>query len=180
MNSFDMWKGWLFLEESSAEILIRDYFIEWFVKPLKNKLRTFSARSKSEIIPKFNDFNNLFVFLHLEPTYKNKVWVTIDGGEDEKLIIEKLKTTYSKSGWNQDNFSQFNEHDFEKYYPAYFQTEVDKILALKDREKWKAKKALLEGIKNWIREDPERAKREFQISAKEVIEHLKGIDRQLK
>ena len=40
--------------------------------------------------PKFNDFNRLFVFIHLEPTYKNKVWVLIDAGDDEKEIIEGI------------------------------------------------------------------------------------------
>jgi AAA15 family ATPase/GTPase len=86
---FDLWKGWLFLEESSAEIIIRDYLIDWFVKPLKNKVRTFSAGGTSSIIPKFEDFDKLFIFLHLEPTYKNKVWVIIDAGDEEQKIISK-------------------------------------------------------------------------------------------
>ena len=34
---YDLWKAWLFLEEASAETLIRDYFIDWFVPKLKNK-----------------------------------------------------------------------------------------------------------------------------------------------
>ena len=67
----DLWKGWLFLEESSAEEIIRDHLIRWFTPKLKYELRTFSAGSTSRVIPKFDDFNKLFVFLHLEPTYKN-------------------------------------------------------------------------------------------------------------
>lgn len=174
---FDLWKGWLFLEESSAERLIRDYFIDWYVKPLRNKIKTFSAGGTSSIIPKFQDFNKLFVFLHLEPTYKNRVWVIIDAGEEEKDIIEKMKTTYTKSGWRENNFDQFDEHDFEKYYPQQFQQQVADVLAITDKQKKRdAKKALLEDvIIKWIEEDEPRAKAAFSISAAHVIEKLERI-----
>ncbi|MCH8024248.1 MAG: hypothetical protein IIB43_06015, partial [Candidatus Marinimicrobia bacterium] len=39
----DMWESWLILEESSAEKIIREYLIPWFVPKLVGKLRTFSA-----------------------------------------------------------------------------------------------------------------------------------------
>ncbi|MCU0443227.1 MAG: AAA family ATPase [Bacteroidia bacterium] len=177
---FDLWKGWLFLEESSAEIIIRDYLIDWFVKPLKNKIRTFSAGGVFNVITKFEDFDRLFVFLHMEPTYKNKVWVVIDNGQEENAIIEKLKDKYSKSGWNSSNFSQFQEHDFEKYYPSEFQEEVSQTLAIEDKAKRRlAKTALLEKVKYWIQEDEETAKLKFRESAKEVIDTLKNINREL-
>ena len=177
---FDLWKGWLFLEESSAEILIRDYFIDWFVKPLKNKIRTFSANGTSSIIPKFDDFNKLFVFLHLEPTYKNKVWVLIDSGEEETEIIKKMKGVYVKIGWNESNFSQLSEHNFEKYYPKVFQDQVSEILKIKDKPKRKqAKKELLDEVKNWIKENEEIAKEQFKESASEVIEQLKRINKEI-
>ncbi len=68
------WVTWSFgplgflLEESSAEKIVREYLIPWFVPKLGGKLRTFSARSVSEVEAKFEDFNKLFVFLHLSPT----------------------------------------------------------------------------------------------------------------
>ena len=130
----DLWKAWLFLEESSAEVIIRDHLIRWFVPKLKYELRTFSAGSISRVKPKFDDFNKLFVFLHLEPTYKNKVWVYIDEGEEEKQIISDMRDTYSRSGWNEANFSQFSQHDFEKYYPSHFQKEVDEVLKIKGKQ----------------------------------------------
>ncbi|TAF73814.1 MAG: hypothetical protein EAZ53_11320 [Bacteroidetes bacterium] len=177
---FDLWKGWLFLEESSAEIIIRDYLIDWFVKPLKNKIRTFSAGGTSAIIPKFEDFDKLFVFLHLEPTYKNKVWIIIDSGEEEKIIITKIRDKYTKSGWNESNFGQFNEHDFEKYYPLDFQPKVDEIIKISDKQKLRdSKKQLLEEVKQWIAEDENIAKEKFKESAKEVIERLKQISKKL-
>jgi AAA15 family ATPase/GTPase len=174
---FDLWKGWLFLEESSAEVIIRDYLIGWFIPGLKNKIKTFSAGGTSKISGKFEDFNKLFVFLHLQPTYKNKVWVLIDGGEEEKKIIEEMKGTYSNSGWSASNFNQFKEHDFEKYYPSRFQNEV--TIALDTNDKRKAKKDLLNKVKNWISLNPDEAKEEFKTSAAEIIEHLKAISKQL-
>lgn len=175
-NDFGLWNAWLFLEESSAEILIREWFIKWYTPKLNNKLRTFSATSLSQIIPKFDDFNKLFVFLHLEPSYKNKVWVIIDGGKEEREIIEELKSRYIKNGWNENNFSQFSEHDFENYYPIRFKPQVKLVLEEKDKlKKREAKKKLLEEIKHWITSDEKTAKEEFRISAEPVISKLREI-----
>ena len=175
-SDLELWKWWLFLEESSAEILIRDYFIEWFAPKLVGKLRTFSASWVDKIKMKFDDFNSLFVFLHLEPTYKNKVWVLIDGGTKEQEILQKMKAAYISSWWNESNFSQLTEHDFEKYYPVEFQQAVTEILAIGDTKIKRArKKALLEEVKTWIIADEQRAKKEFSITAKEVIERLQEI-----
>jgi len=177
---FDLWSNWLFLEESSAEILIRDYLIQWFIPTLFGKIRTFSANGKSNLSPKFDDFNRLFVFLHLQATYKNKAWVLIDGGVEEAKIIQTMKETYSKSGWNESNFAQFKEHDFELYYPSKFQAQVTEILAIKNTtERREAKKSLLEEVKNWIKDNQELAKSEFEKSAADVIEKLKSIEEQM-
>lgn len=177
---FGLWNSWLFLEESSAEVLIRDWIIKWFTPKLTNKLRTYSSGSTSQVIPKFEDFNKLFVFLHLEPTYKNKVWVWIDAGNDEKKIIDKLNVIYKKSGWNEENFGQFNQHDFEKYYPAVFQGKVDAILKITDKQKKRIEKLkLLEDVKSWIKKDEKHAKSEFKKSAKNVIALLKKIDKEI-
>lgn len=180
MFDFDMWSAWLFLEESSAETIIKRFLIPWFAKGLIGKLRTFSAGGVSEIEPKFEDFNKLFVFLHLEPTYKNKVWVLIDKGVEEDKIISRLKNTYSSSGWNTDNFMQFKNHDFEKYYPKRFQDEAKQAIEIADKQtKREAKKVLLKKVLEWISADEELAKKEFQISASEVIDKLKEISKQL-
>ncbi len=173
---FGLWSAWLFLEESSAEVLIREWFIKWYVPKLKDKLRTFSANSLSQIIPKFDDFNRLFVFLHLEPLYKNKVWVIIDEGVEEEKIIQSLKSNYIKKGWNEKNFSQFTEHDFESYYPPRFKNKVNVILTEQNKQiKREAKKNLLNEVKQWIIEDEKIAKEEFKISALYVIQKLKEI-----
>jgi predicted ATPase len=179
-NDFGLWSAWLFLEESSAEVIIRDNLIRWFVPSLTYKLRTFSAGSTSRIKPKFDDFNKLFVFLHLEPSYKNKVWVYIDGGEEEGGIISDMRQVYKSSGWNTSNFNQFFEHDFEKYYPNRFQEEVDDVIAVSGKQKKRtAKRELLNKVKDWIIENEKEAKEEFKTSASEIIEVLKSIKQEL-
>lgn len=179
-HDFGLWAGWLFLEESSAEVLIREWFIKWYTPTMVNKLRTYSANSTSQVILKFDDFNRLFVYLHLEPKYKNKVWVIIDDGDDEKEIIDKLKLSYTRSGWNEENFSQFTEHDFESYYPEVFQEKVAIVLAMTNKKaKRKAKKELLDEVKAWIVDNEKLAKKEFKLSAKSVIDKLKEIEKKI-
>lgn len=177
---FGQWKAWLILEESSAEVIIRDFLIPTFVPELKDKLRTYSAGSRDEVAPKFNDFKNLFVFVHLEQMYKNRAWVLIDGGETEKQIINDMQKTFSKSGWNKENFQQLNHHDFEKYYPETFADEVIRVLKLTDKKaKRTEKRKIIEKVKQWIKDNPEQAKKEFAESAKEIISILKEIAKQI-
>jgi AAA15 family ATPase/GTPase len=179
---FDMWSGWLILEESSAEKIIREYLIPWFTPELKGRLRTFSARSLSEVENKFEAFNNLFVFLHLQSVYQNLAWVVIDAGNEEEVIIEKLKERYMPSGWEKENFLQFNEHDFERYYPHQFKSEIDNLLKIeinnrKDKKfRREGKKNLLDKVERWIEENPEYAKEAFEKSASNVIEILHQIE----
>jgi hypothetical protein len=180
LNDFDLWNGWLILEESSAEKIIREYLIPWFAPKLQKTLRTFDTKGKDGLEKKFNDFVNLFVFLHLQPSYKNKAWVVIDGGDEEKVIIDKLKKTYTPSGWHEDRFLQFTEHDFERYYPEAFQEQVEAVLSIADKkEKRAAKKKLLKDGEDWIRNDGKVAKTAFKNSAGEVIGILKSIEQSL-
>ncbi|MFC1911863.1 hypothetical protein ACFLXG_01725 [Chloroflexota bacterium] len=144
------------------------------------KIKTYSARTISELEIKFTDLNNLFVFLNMEPIYKNRVWVIVDAGDKEKEVIDKLKRTYIDSGWREGNFSQFNEHDFERYYPEVFREKFDEILTLESSmERLGKKKELREEVENWIEADIDRAKQGFKISAKEVIDKLKEIEAEL-
>ena len=182
---YDLWEAWLFLEESSAEKIIREYLIPSFVPELSGRLRTFSARSLSEVKPKFESFNRLFTYLHLIPTYRNKVWVIVDGGDDERKVIDSLKEMYCRkpdgeAQWSEEQFLQFNQHDFERYYPEQFRAEVDKVLELADKsERRERKKQLLRDVEDWIAENPDGAKTAFEQSAAEVIDKLHDIERVL-
>ncbi len=140
-SDYGFWKGYLFLEEASAEAIIREFLIPVFTPKLANVIKTFSAKGKDGVLGKFDDFNRLFVFLHLEPTYKNKVWVIIDGGKEEAEIIDKLKSMYVKTdGWNEKHFSQFLEHYFEKYYPEKYKDDVKLVLGIADKRARQANK----------------------------------------
>ena len=173
---YDLWGAWLFLEESSAERIIREFLIPWFVPDLAATLRTFSASGVDKIDTKFDDFNHLFVFLHLQENYKNKAWVVVDGGEMEQEIIDRLKSAYTKSGWDEEHFLQLSEHDFEVYYPEFFQESVSDILKIQDKKKKRAaKKDLLIELIDWCNEDPDRGRSAFQESAGEIIDLLRNI-----
>ena len=122
----------------------------------------------------------MFSYLNLQPTYKNRAWVIVDNGDREKEIIQKLKAVYGSSGWSEDQFQQFDEHDFERYYPLQFKEKVEQVLSIKNRdEKWSSKKALLGEVETWIKGNPEKAKAAFADSAAEVINKLKLIEGQL-
>lgn len=180
LNDLDLWDAWLILEESSAEKIIRQYLIPWFCPSLCGRLRTVSAHSLSEVIPRFRDFDNLFVYLHLTPTYRNRAWVVVDGGNQEAQIIEQLRSAYAKSGWKADRFIQFKSHDFERYYPTVFEDRVAKVLSLPDKDARREKKAeLLTEVEQWISQDAKSAKEAFAQSASEVIELLRTIQSSL-
>lgn len=176
-TDYDLYEGWLFFEESSAEEIVREYLIQWFFNRSKlRKYRTFSARSLTEIETKFEDFNRMFVYLHLTQVYKNKAWVIVDNGDEEKKVIEKMKEYYLRTGWDESNFLQFSKHDFEEYYPQMFKAQVEEIKKASKDKKRKLKQDLLQEVKKWILDNPDLAKKEFEKSAKDVIEVLKEIE----
>ena len=91
-----------------------------------------------------------------------------------------MKGIYTQSGWHKNQFLQFKEHDFEKYYPEQFQEQVEEILNISDkREKWNKKKALLEEVEAWLKDDEGRGKIALQGSAREVIVTLQIIREKL-
>jgi hypothetical protein len=88
---FDLFKGYLLLEESSAERIIRDLLIPEFTPSLLGKLKTISCRGVTNVSASFEDFLRLFVFIHSAPAYKGKAWVLVDGGERENHRRPEIK-----------------------------------------------------------------------------------------
>lgn len=176
-SDYDLHEGWLFFEESSAEELVKNYFIRWYF-PNTNlaKFKTFSARTITQIKDKFDAFNSLFVYLHLTNVYKNKAWVIVDAGSEEKEVVDKFKNYYVKHGWSENNFQQWGRHDFEEYYPEQFQDRVAEIIKAPKKDRPKLKAELLHDVKAWIVANPKLAKSEFEKSAKEVIQILENIN----
>lgn len=173
---YELWDYWIFFEESSAERICRDFLIPWFIPELDRKVRTFSARTISEIEIKFDDFNRLFVFLHLQEIYKNRVWIIIDGGEHENEILNEITKKYTANGWSKNQFRQLARHDFEEYFPNRFSDDI--IIAIKEsnkKRKYDLKKALLEKVIAFCKDDEKSARMEFEESAKEVISLLKNV-----
>jgi energy-coupling factor transporter ATP-binding protein EcfA2 len=77
-SDFDLWDGWLILEESSAERIIRDYLIPWFA-PKLTRVRTLAVGGVNQVEPTFDDFHRLVRFTHLEEAYRDAAWVRVDG-----------------------------------------------------------------------------------------------------
>jgi hypothetical protein len=176
LSDFDLWDGWVILEESSAEIIIK-YLTPWFV-PGFARVRTVAAGGTSKVGPTFEDFRRLFLFAHLELQYRGRAWVIADGDDEGKKVVAALKGKYKT--WPSDHFTTWSRPDFEHYYPAQFAEQVKEALAKPHHEKRAAKKALLDEVKAWCNANPEEAKAEFETSAAEVIGKLREIDQALR
>ena len=174
---YELWKGFLILEESSAERIIRDFLIPNFCGNLKTTLRTIAASGVDDVEPRLTNFIRTLVFIHLTPIYKNRTWVVVDGDVKGKKLINKLKDNFSD--WERDRFKYFKNKNFENYYPERFKKEVDTVLKLRGNEKHERKKELTKKVLQWINDNNSTAKREFSTSAKEVIDFLKEIEKTL-
>jgi len=177
----EIWDGWLLLEESSAEQIIQELLIPSFAPKLHGRIKTVSTKGVDRAKARFEAMNNLFLFAHLTPVYFNRAWVVLDRDEVGQKVIQDLIDEYAKEEdeWNATHFINWTETNFERYYPARFRTEVENVLSLPHKEKFKAKKVLLKTVLDFIEDDREAAKEEFAKSADEVIKILREIEETL-
>ncbi|MGY2076142.1 ATP-dependent nuclease [Blastococcus sp. SYSU DS0828] len=174
LGDFDLWDGWLFLEESSAERIIRDYLVRLFV-PRLSRVRTLATGGNAKTEPVFEDFRRIFLFAHLEGRYRNRAWVKIDGDPDSVAIVSKLRETYS--GWDPSRFDTWREAEFERYYPRRFEKEIDAALSLSGSAKRAAKRDLLLQVIAWCdSQTDDDLRHAFSESAQEVVDFLRGVD----
>ncbi|MCP2329397.1 putative ATPase [Hamadaea flava] len=173
---FDLYDGWLILEESSAESIIRSYLVPWFV-PRLTRVRTVSAGGTSKVKALFEDCRRLFLYVHLNQVYRGRAWVIADGEPSGQNAIRQLQATYSD--WPTEHFRVWSQPEFERYYPARFGGETDAALALSGDARRSAKKALLLKVLDWCEQEPTQARQEFEVSAKEVVDVLREIDARL-
>ena len=179
LADFGLYEGWLILEESSAETIIK-YLIKWHANKLDGRIRTISANGVGKVRPAVDDFDRLLVDIHLQQIYKNKAWIVVDGDTKGKETISKLREAYRKSGWDEQHFTTFQKANFEEYYPDKFKDKVEEINNTQDHdEKRKAKDLLIKEVNQWIVDNEEEAKGQFKDSAKEIIEKLKKIESEL-
>src|SRR5258708_27626592 len=154
--------------------------MHWFAPGLQGNIRTIAAQGNTDVEPRFNDFNGLFLFLHLEDIYKNRAWVIVDGDQKGQKIIDDLKEKYASSGWKEEHFQTFTKEDFEEYYPADFQDKVIRILQKTDGQHKRAeKRKLLYEVLDYIKNDEQKARETFEQSASEVIDLLRSIEKVL-
>lgn len=176
-SDFDLWDGWLILEESSAERIIREYLIPWFAPKLA-RLRTLAVGGVSQVEPTFDDFHRLVRFTHLEEAYRDAAWVRIDGDSDGSKIITRLQERYSS--WKPDRFGCFSKAQFEHYYPGEFAEQTKEVLAYSDKSiRRDAKRKLLDNVRTWLDEDEQRGRKALEKSAADVIADLRLIESQL-
>jgi predicted ATPase len=177
LADFYLYAGWIIFEESSAERLIREWLIPWFA-PSLSKLHTVGARGASRVTALAQSLGEMLVFAHLEPAYKHRAWVLVDGDEVGKEVVGNLRRMFP--GWPAENFSHFAEENFESYYPARFGDQVALIKTINDKTAKRAKKgSLLYDVLEWIQQNPDTARQEFEVSAADVISHLTRIAEQV-
>lgn len=177
LYDFDLFDGWLILEESSAERVIRDLLVPWFA-PRLARVRTIAAGGVSKVSPAFDDFNRLFVFAHLQPQYHNRAFVIVDGDEPRRALVDALRARYPN--WDPELFRSFSAPAFEHYYPGEFRTRIDEVLGIEEKAaRREAKRRLLTDVLEWSDSNYERARAAFAASAHEVVELLREIDARL-
>jgi predicted ATPase len=171
---FDLFSGWLFLEESSAETIINKILIPNFAPALSGKLRTYSAGGVTKLEPSVEDFKRLMVFIHLSETYYERMFVRADGDEAGKQVATKLKESFQTQ--DEKFIGTFSKGNFEEYYPAIFAGSVKAALEISDkRAKQEAKAGLLKEVLVWTAQNSELARTEWHTSAAEPIELLSKI-----
>ena len=176
---FEIYKGYVILEESSAERLIRDFIIPMFLPRGRGVIRFIGSQGASNIESKFSHFKELFVYLHLAPIYKQRAWVIADGDPTGVKAIQSIKNKFKT--WDQSHFLNWKKPNFEQYYPKRFQAQVDKIGSMPNsQQKQKEKANLLDEVIDWINQNPDEAKVQLKESAAEIINILSDIFSKLK
>jgi predicted ATPase len=175
---FEMHARWLFLEESTAERVVRDILIPLFVPELTGRLRTFSTAGAGNLEASFTSFQRVMVFVHLQEIYRDRLWVYMDGDNAGKEALEKIRLKFPSYGT--EYLQNFTQENFEEYYPIYFRKQVNNCLSETKKEaKRMLKVELLDQVVKWTNSDRKTAKHAWQESAKEVIEILESIAKHL-
>jgi hypothetical protein len=175
VGDYEMYDGWLVLEESSAELLIREFIIPWFTPALVGRVKTIAAQGAADVEPRLIDLQRLITFVHLEPIYRKSAWVLVDGDKAGTAAIESLRSTFSD--WPADRFLATPSQNIEAFYPKPFSDQVSAVLAMpRSEERREAKKRLILAVVDWLRKDPQRGREALGESAAPLIQALMGIE----
>lgn len=178
-SDLDLHEGWLFLEESSAERIIRDVLIPAFTPFLAGRLRTYATGGVDNLEPTVMEFTRLLTFVHLQPVYEGRFWLRADGDLAGSQVIEKIRKLFPN--FDDSRISTFLKPQFEYYYPATFQERAAAIFSVKDRQtRRKLKTELLDDVLAWTTKEPDLAKAEWAVSASEQIALLTDIESKIR
>lgn len=170
--------GYLILEESSAEKIIRDFLIPAFCPQLANRLGTVGAKGAGDVPLRFSHLHSVFTYVHTAEIYRHKGWVCVDGDPAGIEALGKIKESFKS--WGEDHFISFSKKDFEDFYPSGYEDKISLIKREQNHEeRGKLKLSLAKSIVEEFLRDNGTAKQKFQQSAKEVIEILKKIETKL-
>lgn len=168
----------MFLEEASAERVIRDILIPQFVPELQGRIRTFSSAGVTNMDRSLDDFTRLITFTHLEPIYRGKIWIMLDGDPAGLDTLEKIKQRFN--GVFDNHALCFSHGQFERFYPRIFQEKVENVLSIPDKQtRNPAKRDLLLEVLKWSADDTTQAKAAWAVSAAEPIQHLQNLAKDL-
>lgn len=177
-GDFDLHEAWLFLEEASAETVIREILIPQFAPELEGRLRTFSSAGVTNLEPSVAEFQRLISFVHLQPVYRDRIWVRADGDEAGRKIISSIQTKFPYL--NSPRAAAFLKEQFEHYYPSTFSSQSAAVLAIKGKQERRAAKAeLVREVVEWTRANDVEARHAWEESASEQIRLLKEISASL-
>jgi predicted ATPase len=175
---FELHDAWLFLEESSAERVIRDILVPNFTPRLLGRLRTYAASGASNLEPSISDFMRLVVFVHLQPVYAGRIWIRADGDKSGREAIAKVRAAFSYL--SEDEANTFKKGQFEHYYPSLFRERANSVLATVDKNlRRRQKTELLQEVLDWTASNKVPSLKAWAISAKEPIKLLKSIEAKL-
>lgn len=131
----------------------------------------------NKVSASFDELKRMMVFASLEPVYKGRCWVLIDG--DEAGLKAKADLEKAFKSESAERFICLRQDNFEHYYPADFQSRAKEVLAITDdHDRKRAKAQLITDVVAWLRQDDARAKAALQESAAEVIAKLQEIAKQ--
>ena len=173
-GDYGLHDAWLFLEESSAEQIVSTVLIPAFAPNLQSRLRTFSAAGATNLVPSVSEFQRLMVFVHLQPAYRDRLWIRADNDEAGQKAIAFLKEKFDYL--NDEKCALFSQPAFERYYPARYEQAVNSALQIASKtERRRAKRDLLLDV---LRDSQGGALTlEWEKSAAEIIALLNVIEK---
>lgn len=174
-TEFSQYRGWLFLEESSAQSLFEE-LARIFAPRLVGELKLVSCNGVANVKKRFESFGNMILFLHLENRQQDWAWVVCDGCEKGTTVVGQLRESFPT--WSSDRFQALRQAKIEDSYPQRFREDVEAAFATEDKDRRKeSKRRLTLRVLDWIRNNQREAKAEFAESAAEIVDLLRNIER---